>query len=369
MYDNMLSNAANFCNFTGTQMDELKILLAAVKNEPARRDKFQRAYEHFWHHTGDWENALKTYFDTDPEDDGTLLCVALAGIPLAVECFRQKGLPMGSLYEALPEIRIWMENFYGDYGHIGMELHYGFSWYYSTLASGVVLRFGRLEYNHGQFYPDITVLRSKTTGERRILLNSNGCYDAKGRIAPDADGDGAFKTSHVFGIFYDKLQGHLINRVNGSVARETSDWDLREWEYDIQSGDRSLYLHIPAGEPLTPEGVEDSLRRMKRYYCSENSGFYPKAVICTSWLLDPQLQEILPESSNLVKFQRRGYMLPSTHLSSDTVRRVFGLKGVKEGIRSVPWNTLLRQRIGADLDAGIRYAGGRFVIFMDEIED
>jgi hypothetical protein len=40
-------------------------------------------------------------------------------------------------------------------------------------------------------------------------------------------------------------------------------------------------------------------------------------VVCTSWLLDEQLTEYLPASSNIIQFQRRFHLVPGG-LASDT---------------------------------------------------
>jgi hypothetical protein len=61
-----------------------------------------------------------------------------------------------------------------------------------------------------------------------------------------------------------------------------------------------LEIHIPEeGGPLAPAAVDASLGRARE--------LFPRYVEarCASWLLDPQLAEILPPTSNVVRFQRR----------------------------------------------------------------
>lgn len=61
-----------------------------------------------------------------------------------------------------------------------------------------------------------------------------------------------------------------------------------------------LNIHIPEeGGPLAPDAVDASLVRAKELFPA-----YAQAC-CTSWLLDPQLAEWLPPTSNVVQFQRR----------------------------------------------------------------
>jgi len=68
----------------------------------------------------------------------------------------------------------------------------------------------------------------------------------------------------------------------------------------------ALSLHIPEFcGPLSPEAVDDSLRRARtffaRHFPSERYDF----AICQSWLLGPQLADHLPPESNIIRFQRR----------------------------------------------------------------
>ena len=48
------------------------------------------------------------------------------------------------------------------------------------------------------------------------------------------------------------------------------------------------------------------------------------AFSCTSWLLDAQLERLLPPSSNLVRFQQEVYLFPIRGSSGGVIRTVFG---------------------------------------------
>lgn len=68
----------------------------------------------------------------------------------------------------------------------------------------------------------------------------------------------------------------------------------------------ALSLHIPEFcGPLTPEAVDESLDRARlffaRHFPSERYDF----AVCHSWLLSPQLAEVLPAESNIMRFQAR----------------------------------------------------------------
>lgn len=64
-------------------------------------------------------------------------------------------------------------------------------------------------------------------------------------------------------------------------------------------GDGVLDVHIPeSGLPLDPASCAASFARAREVFPAHHTA------ICTSWLLDPQLAEILPPESNILAFQR-----------------------------------------------------------------
>ncbi|MFC4561748.1 acyltransferase domain-containing protein [Nocardiopsis mangrovi] len=73
---------------------------------------------------------------------------------------------------------------------------------------------------------------------------------------------------------------------------------------ELAEGAPALRLHIPVGGPLDAPSVQRSLDAARGFFRSCFAADYPVAT-CTSWLLDPQLADHLPESSNILAFQRR----------------------------------------------------------------
>lgn len=73
---------------------------------------------------------------------------------------------------------------------------------------------------------------------------------------------------------------------------------------ELQSGQLVARLHIPAAGPLLPEAVDASLARAGEVLRAV-TGQRVSVATCTSWLLDPQLREYLPPTSNILAFQDR----------------------------------------------------------------
>lgn len=66
-----------------------------------------------------------------------------------------------------------------------------------------------------------------------------------------------------------------------------------------------LSTHIPRSGPLTSEEVDASFSWARRFFAKHFDEYPADAFVCSSWLLDPELGRALPESSNMVRFQRR----------------------------------------------------------------
>src|SRR5205823_8458084 len=90
-------------------------------------------------------------------------------------------------------------------------------------------------------------------------------------------------------------------------------------------GDRVLGAHVPESGSLDPSAVDASLQMASTFFDAHLPEHASRIVTCTSWLLDDQLLNYLPETSNIVRFQRRFTLLPGA-LDSDnsTLQFVFG---------------------------------------------
>jgi hypothetical protein len=72
----------------------------------------------------------------------------------------------------------------------------------------------------------------------------------------------------------------------------------------------ALSIHIPPLRGLTPELCALAIAQAEDFF-AEHFPEEPVALFtCRSWLLDPQLAQYLPATSNIVQFQRRFHLLP-----------------------------------------------------------
>jgi hypothetical protein len=123
-----------------------------------------------------------------------------------------------------------------------------------------------------------------------------------------------------------------------------------------------LSLHIPAGMgPMSPRSVDESLDLARAFFRRHFPDERPRRAICVSWLLDPQLAEYLPETSNIISFQRRFALDPADPGDgggSEAVRRfVFG--EALTPLSEQPSASTLERAIHAHVGAGGRFLARR----------
>ena len=87
-------------------------------------------------------------------------------------------------------------------------------------------------------------------------------------------------------------------------------------------------------------------------------------MICQSWLLDTQLADMLPESSNIIKFQKLGMHYPVEE-AADTVFRIFG----SQDPLSIEKPTLLQRKAAEFLRNNGVFREEGMVILRSKLEE
>jgi len=110
--------------------------------------------------------------------------------------------------------------------------------------------------------------------------------------------------------------------------------------------DGLLEIHIPEeGGPLAPASVDASLARARELFPDHAEAR------CRSWLLDPQLLELLPSESNIVSFQRRFELTGEGRLGdADVLEFVFHT--LAGDLDRLPRGTMLERVLGDHLRGG-----------------
>ena len=160
------------------------------------------------------------------------------------------------------------------------------------------------------------------------------------------DEEGAFHAD--FEETEEAFAGHLADDY---VLAERIVLPKAEWECVLRSGDDVVSIHIPRKANLTPEYVEESLREglaLTRSYYPERAF---RAIVCTSWLLEPHLPELAGEASRLAAFNRLFLKHPIRDRGQAIYTFAFpGCEGM--ATEDLPEETSLHRSIKAYLLAG-----------------
>ena len=142
-----------------------------------------------------------------------------------------------------------------------------------------------------------------------------------------------------------------LQHERSTPGMRTSAWFLAEGA-DWSPGELGVNLHIPPSGPLDPAAVRESLRAGRTVLRKRFPEHRLRVRYCISWLLDPQLLEYLPVSSNIVAFQRMFRVGPAKDDDGDASVRRFVFENAPEPVADLPQRSSLERAAVAHWTAG-----------------
>jgi len=289
-------------------------------------------------------------------EDGGLLYLAalLSGLPTMQRVHGEHGVPAEVTRDTILDLKLWLEGRKREHPESQWGLVPFNLWWLSYHFRGELYRLGRLQFQFGSLGREIRVFRHRDSGLVAALSEDGMRYRADGGRAGSEE-DGCWVARLVAGE--SETTGCPILPEGRAIRREVT---LRhaEWQPVLAAGQPVLYIHIPAGGPLAHD------------LCGQSFGsaldFFPKhfperpfdGFCCHSWLLNAELAEFLPESANIVRFQREFYLFPIALGSDDLLWRIFD--EVPKDLTHAPRDTTLRRGVLDRLlsGQGLRPIGG-----------
>lgn len=124
----------------------------------------------------------------------------------------------------------------------------------------------------------------------------------------------------------------------------------------FEAGTKGLNVHIPADGPLDFPLCLEAFRRAEAFFSDRKDG-KPAFYMCDSWLLSPALKELLPENSNIIRFQNLFQVVKIHHAFPQAEQRIFG-KVLKDKTEYPEYTSLQKKAKayvldGKDLGIGI----------------
>lgn len=284
--------------------------------------------------------------------------VLTAGLPHMLAIHRNLGVPESVTRECLSDIRVWAEDYREKNGKPGFAQT---DWLQYTY-NGRLFRLGRLQFMYGGCR-DFYIYRNKSDGRTLVLAGVGVSYRTDGKVNGT---NGIYdENAWISTVILDNnsLRGNPVS-ADGRAVREQVTIDLDEWDKLMDADSSVLDVHIPAGEKMDYAACIDSFRQANEFY----PRYFPEqkycGFTCASWLLDPNLQNILPADSNIVRFQKEFYLIPVLSNEGQTFERVFNCTPEERSI--APAKTSLQRAILQYLSDGNNVHGSYGFIPADE---
>ena len=140
-----------------------------------------------------------------------------------------------------------------------------------------------------------------------------------------------------------------------------------EWE-QVTAGQPALWIHIPALGPLAHDLCGESLRAALGFFARHFPEWRFDGFCCHSWLLDAELEQFLPPSSNMMRFQREFYLFPVAMEADSLLDNIFD--EVPEDMKRAPRRTSLQRAVSDHLLAGgsLRPSGGGCFLLREDFD-
>lgn len=305
------------------------------------------------------------------------LLLAVDAIRLLRAVHEERGIPKAitrESYGALPMSARRYSEWHN--GEIGMEEWVFRSWFGSTVATGNLYRLGRMEYIFQKFEGDLRLYRHKESGQLQALAEAGIRFGADG-YRPFTYNERVYEhygwpkvKAAVEGWEADlqedeeTVTGTPLSAY-GYAQQKTIILAKSAWELVLQNGDTVLDMHIPNHMPLRLDLLRDSLQRALDFFPRHHAERPFHAFVCDSWIFNTQWVEMLPATSNLLAFQRQGYLFPLASHGISPMYFLFGDQLID--LASAPQDTALRRAVIAHMQAGGKLRTGGFLLMPEDV--
>ncbi len=250
-----------------------------------------------------------------------LLCF-LPYIERLYDGLTEKGLPSDVIRDTVGQFEDCVFLYEERFGCLGFNKRY-FD-HMQRYVDQRILNIGRLRFELYKLN-DVCLLESNKTGEQ-ILFIRGGEMNSAGLFS-DTPPINAEDTSF-FAFFKETEKSYIGTPVgpDGRCLRDPIELDKSEYFVRVPFGADCLSVHIPAKGALTREACEESYARaiwiFKKHYPDKDF----KAFRCHSWMMAPELKNILNPGSNLLDFQAPYLKYPCRTKGEDVLNFVFKMK-------------------------------------------
>lgn len=290
-----------------------------------------------------------------------------AHFPKAIDNLRKKQVPEDmisrSVLHALEGAILASSS---SFGRDGFNISTYFSWNQRHLDNKL-LTVGVLNFEmRDKFTDTVAVLRNKAGDikylAKNVEISTEGYY-----IGTEGQTDVAYFADYVETDGY--YEGYPVDSETCKVIPDKARFCKDEWYTALTATDSVINVHIPKNADITPENCEASYRKVLEIFGRLFPDFVPKAFMCSSWMIDPQLKGMLKPDSKILSFQSKYTKFAQKATGLGVLKFVFNKpSGVKVNYEELDESTSLQRILKKHyIDGKYIYAqGGLF--FLDQIE-
>ena len=249
---------------------------------------------------GELLSALTGKVNANAPDAAPLFPLGLLGsmLPDALHYMQELGADEKICRDTFSDIMRWVKRYIRLHGKAGVD---EFDWIILPYA-GCLFEIGGLQYQTFTVPWPLYAWRD-TAGNLHIAADAGVSVSSDGFVTGTGGKhlDTAFITS--FHKENNVCSAHWYDTDTGEINRELKPVSLYNWTFLFATNKPALNLHIPAGALLQDEAVQNSFAQARDFFLP--LGYPCEAVLCESWLLDPQLKQWLKTDSSILTFARR----------------------------------------------------------------
>ena len=171
-----------------------------------------------------------------------------------------------------------------------------------------------------------------------------------------------FDTMRAFPRFLEETKVY-----HGSYEVDRTYWSYRQvsmtifrlgaLEYELRRDRGCVSIHIPSDADFSPASVDASVAEAKSFIARYFPAFRDAPVMCHSWLMSGALCPLLPETSNIIQFQRRFRITEEERESDGCIRFLFQAEAGPP-YEELKENTSLQRKVKALLLSGKKIGSG-----------
>lgn len=249
-----------------------------------------------------------------------LLCL-IPSIPGIHRFLKERNLPEDVIRSTLGQFEACVFIYSQRFDRLGLSKRY-FDWL-QHYVDREILNIGRLRFEILTLQDPIYLLRHRESNEQVLLMggpeiNRHGLYtDTPPEEAPVFRS--CFRETDGF------YEGNPVS-VRGRCLKETVRYSKDRYTLILQPGDTCLSVHIPDTGDFSRDACEKSYARAAAIFRQHFPELEAKAFHCHSWMMAPELEDILKPGSRIIAFSSKYLRYPIPTRGEDVLNFVFLLK-------------------------------------------